>query len=115
MRHDVLGVTAAADDAENAVAVRELADRFADGVDFAGDLESGDVLGSSWRDRIFAEPLQHVGAVDGGRVDPNAHFASRRGGGRYIAEFENFRASGLANDDGAHATCLDSFERLLEG
>jgi len=86
VRRDRLGVTAAADQAEHAVADAEPLDAVADRVDLAGDLETGNVgrrVGRRW---ICAHALQQIRAVDRGRADAYAHFAARRLGRRPLDE-----------------------------
>jgi hypothetical protein len=102
MHYDVVGIAAAADQAENPVADAELGDSVAQGIDLASDFDTRNIGGRPRRGRILAEPLQDVRSIDGGRANANAHLTPRGLWSRDFANLENVRISRLTNHDRAH-------------
>src|SRR5580658_3855837 len=102
MHHDVLGIAAAADQAEHPVADAELEDSVAQGIDLAGDLDPRDIGGRPSRGRILPEALEDVSPIDSGRADANAHLPPRRLRSWDFANLENVRIARLTNHDCAH-------------
>jgi hypothetical protein len=70
-----LGLPAPADDAHDPVTFVKALGRWTKRRDFACQLEAGDVLRRSWRRRIAALALVHVGPVDAGSANSDQNLA----------------------------------------
>ncbi len=100
--HDLLGIGAAAGQAEDAV-TRLPARRVIGGVDLAGELHAGDVGRRTGRRGVMPHPLEQVGAVDRGRAHAHQHLAAHALGVGHVGVLENVRAAWLADADRLHA------------
>lgn len=102
VRDRKLGVRAAGDQTEDAVADGEIAHGRADRLDHACDLEAGHPGGRARREGIGAAREEKVGAVDGRRANTNADVARAPLGRLDLAHLEDLGAAWLADDDGFH-------------
>ena len=84
----VLGLRAAADDAEHAVAGLESGDVGAGALDDARELEPGDVGRDARRRRVEAGALHQIGAVQPGTVHPDEHLVGARLGTGAVGDDE---------------------------
>jgi hypothetical protein len=103
-RHDdELGLRATGGDSKHTLAHFPRAHFFADGFDFAGKLEAGNVLRKTGRRGIFSLALKNVGAIQSRRAHAHSH-AIGRGVFRRIdfPDFQNLRSAGSGDHNSAH-------------
>jgi hypothetical protein len=100
---ELLGVAAAAGQAEHAIADREPLDAGPERVDLAGELQARDVGRRVGRRGVGAHALQQVGAVDGRRPHPDPDLPARGLGRGAFDEGEDVGSSWLGDRDRSHA------------
>jgi hypothetical protein len=102
MRGHVLGVSAAAEQAKDALSRLPHPRRRAGFGDLAGKLDPGNLRGEARRRRIFALSLQQVGAVERRRAHPHQHLVGRDRRLADLADFQNFRPAESGNPNCLH-------------
>ena len=70
-----------------------------DGLDDTGELQPGDVGRNPGRGGIAAGPLEQIGPVDAGAVNPDEHLVGRRLGDRPVLDHQ---AAAFLDDEGPH-------------
>ena len=104
---DVLGLSPAGHDPEDAVAWFERADDVrSQRIDLAGIFEPGNIGRCAGGSGIIAPALQQVGPVQAAGPHPHAHLVAPWFGCRYLADLQNFRAAGPGDHDGFHGNGL---------
>ena len=102
VRHQLLGVRAAADEPEYAIADLPSARIGADRIDLTGELEPRNLLRRIGRRRIEPHALEQIGAVDRRRAHAHAHLAAPRLGRRHLDPLENLGAARRRDHDRFH-------------
>jgi hypothetical protein len=101
LRDTILRIAAAGDQRHHLVAELVLLRAVAKRDHFARDFKAGQIA-CTWRRRIAAGALRHIGPVDAGRVDFHEDFARSRNWHGTLLRQQHLRAAGFADADHGH-------------
>ena len=101
VNHGLLGIPAAANQTEDAVARPKALDCGADRLDLTGQLKPQDVRFAGRR-RIGTDALHGVGTVEGRGTNPNEQLVWVRRRVGHLAESQDLRSTGFGKGNGFH-------------